>query len=144
LDGRRQQDLAYRHHGPLAASAGGGRLKDASKKIKSGAHILLDGYNGSVIVNPTDQTLFEYGQLVRRQASIEEKLRAIQSWPPSRWTGRKSRFRPTSSRAATSRRSRSLARKGVGLFRTEYLFINRDTLPTRRSNTRLTGRWRRR
>ncbi len=40
--------------------------------------LLLDGYNGSLIVNPTDQTLFEYGQLIRRHASIEEKLQAIQ------------------------------------------------------------------
>src|ERR1700689_2866084 len=34
-------------------------LKDASHKIKTGAPVLLDGYNGSIIVNPTDQTLFE-------------------------------------------------------------------------------------
>ena len=32
-------------------------LRNASKKIQSGAHALLDGYNGLVIVNPTDQTL---------------------------------------------------------------------------------------
>src|SRR5580693_2845935 len=53
-------------------------LKGVAKKLKSGGHALLDGYNGSLIVNPTDQTLFEYGQLVRRHASLEEKLQAIQ------------------------------------------------------------------
>ncbi len=41
-------------------------LKDFSEIIEDGQFVLLDGYNGVVIVNPTDQTLFEYGQLVRR------------------------------------------------------------------------------
>src|SRR5208283_845242 len=56
-------------------------LKDASHKLKTGVHALLDGYNGSIIINPTDQTLFEYGQLIRRQASIEDKLREIKNLP---------------------------------------------------------------
>src|SRR6266850_4364014 len=40
-------------------------LKSASGELESGQSALLDGYNGLIIINPTDQTLFEYGQLVR-------------------------------------------------------------------------------
>ena len=36
-------------------------LKAASQELESGDCVLLDGFNGLVIVNPTDQTLFEYG-----------------------------------------------------------------------------------
>src|SRR5579872_3081721 len=56
-------------------------LRNASRKIKTGADVLLDGYNGLVIVNPTDQTLFEYGRKAQRQVSIEEKLREVQNLP---------------------------------------------------------------
>src|SRR6266568_5980176 len=56
-------------------------LKDASAQLSSGQYALLDGFNGVIIINPTDQTLFEYGQLIKKQVSLEEKLRDIQHKP---------------------------------------------------------------
>jgi phosphotransferase system enzyme I (PtsI) len=105
-------------------------LKDASAKIKTGSHVLLDGYNGSVVVDPTDQTLFEYGQLVRRQASIEEKLRAIQSLVAITLDGQKIVLSANIEQIGDVEAVKEFGADGVGLFRTEYLFINRDTLPT--------------
>src|ERR1039458_5808690 len=43
-------------------------LKDASAQLVNGQQVLLDGHNGVLIVNPSDQTLFEYGQLDRQRA----------------------------------------------------------------------------
>src|SRR6266571_7646592 len=37
-------------------------LKNASAQLESGQYALLDGFNGVIIINPTEQTLFEYGQ----------------------------------------------------------------------------------
>jgi phosphoenolpyruvate-protein phosphotransferase (PTS system enzyme I) len=105
-------------------------LKDASLKIKSGAHVLLDGYNGSVVVNPTDQTLFQYGQLVRRQASIEEKLRAIQSLAAITLDGLKITLSANIGQTGDIQAVQEFGAEGVGLFRTEYLFLNRDSLPS--------------
>jgi phosphotransferase system enzyme I (PtsI) len=105
-------------------------LKDASVKIKNGTHILLDGYNGSVVVNPTDQTLFKYGQLVRQQASIEEKLRAIQALEAITLDGQKITLSANIEQIGDVEAVKEFGAEGVGLFRTEYLFINRDTLPT--------------
>ena len=56
-------------------------LQNVSEELQSGDYALLDGYNGTVIVNPTDQTLFEYGQLAKIKASLGEKLREIQRQP---------------------------------------------------------------
>src|SRR5439155_1070963 len=42
-------------------------LHDASKQLNTGQYVLLDGFNGLLVINPTDQTLFEYGQLVRKR-----------------------------------------------------------------------------
>ncbi|NDE97034.1 MAG: phosphoenolpyruvate--protein phosphotransferase, partial [Verrucomicrobia bacterium] len=36
-------------------------LQDASHRLHTGQTVLLDGFNGLVILNPTDQTLFQYG-----------------------------------------------------------------------------------
>src|SRR5271154_2025596 len=105
-------------------------LKDASHKIKTGVHALLDGYNGTIIVNPTDQTLFQYGQLLRRQASIEDKLREIKNLPAVTLDGGKIILSANIEQAGDGAAVKSHGAEGVGLFRTEYLFINRDTLPT--------------
>src|SRR5579863_593031 len=56
-------------------------LKSASGELQTGQFALLDGFNGIIIVNPTDQTLFEYGQIIRKQVSLQEKLRDIQNKP---------------------------------------------------------------
>src|SRR6266446_164095 len=44
-------------------------LKDASGQLKTGAYALLDGCNGVTVIGPTEQTLYEYGQLVSKQLS---------------------------------------------------------------------------
>jgi phosphoenolpyruvate-protein phosphotransferase (PTS system enzyme I) len=105
-------------------------LKDASHKIKTGTYVLLDGYNGSIILNPTDQTLFEYGQLLRRQASIEDKLREIKALPAITLDGKKIALSANIEKADDGQAVKLYGAEGVGLFRTEYLFINRDSLPT--------------
>ena len=105
-------------------------LKDASHKIKTGVHALLDGYNGTIIVNPTDQTLFQYGQLLRRQASIEDKLREIKNLPAVTLDGGKITLSANIEQAGDGTAVKSFGAEGVGLFRTEYLFINRESLPT--------------
>src|SRR5881397_351466 len=56
-------------------------LRDASRQLESGQDVLLDGFNGLLILNPTDQTLFEYGQLVRKHVTLEEKLRDVYDKP---------------------------------------------------------------
>jgi phosphotransferase system enzyme I (PtsI) len=105
-------------------------LKGVAKRLTTGVHALLDGYNGSLIVNPTDQTLFEYGQLVRRHASIEEKLNAIQGMEAITVDGTKITLAANVEKPSDVEAVQNFGCEGVGLFRTEYLFINRDTLPT--------------
>src|SRR5512140_2605010 len=41
-------------------------LNDASAQLHSGEYVLLDGFTGLIIVNPTEQTLFQYGQVERK------------------------------------------------------------------------------
>ncbi|MGO8700631.1 MAG: phosphoenolpyruvate--protein phosphotransferase [Limisphaerales bacterium] len=105
-------------------------LKEASTRIKSGMHLLLDGYNGSLIVNPTDQSLFEYGQLIRRHASIEEKLQTVQNLPAITLCGKTITLSANIEKSGDVVAVKAFGAEGVGLFRTEYLFINRDSLPT--------------
>jgi phosphotransferase system enzyme I (PtsI) len=105
-------------------------LQVASKKIQSGASALLDGYSGLVIVNPSDQTLFEYGQLAKRHVSLEEKLHEMQLLPAVTLDGKQIVLSANIEQIGDLEAVKFHGAEGVGLFRTEYLFINRESLPT--------------
>jgi phosphoenolpyruvate-protein phosphotransferase (PTS system enzyme I) len=105
-------------------------LKTASEEFATGDYALLDGYNGTVIVRPTDQTLFEYGQLSRIKASLEEKLREIQKQPAVTLDGKFIHLSGNIENLNDIEAVIANGAEGVGLFRTEYLFISRDSLPS--------------
>jgi len=105
-------------------------LQNISQELESGDYALLDGYNGVVIINPTDQTLFEYGQLLKRKASLEEKLHEIEHQPAITLDGKSIHLSANIEAPGDVAAVLAHGADGVGLFRTEFLFINRDKLPT--------------
>src|SRR5437667_2885654 len=105
-------------------------LHDASKQLNTGQYVLLDGFNGLLVVNPTDQTLFEYGQLVRKRVNLQEKLRDIRDEPAVTLDGARVTLSANVEQAADTEHVRACGAEGVGLFRTEYLYLNREVLPS--------------
>jgi len=105
-------------------------LQTATQELDSGDYALLDGYNGTIIVNPTDQTLFEYGQLAKIKASLDEKLREIRNQPTVTLDGQPIHLSANIEDQNDVEAVLACGAEGVGLFRTEFLFINRDKLPT--------------
>jgi phosphoenolpyruvate-protein phosphotransferase (PTS system enzyme I) len=105
-------------------------LKTASEELQTGQYALLDGFNGVLILNPTDQTLFEYGQLIRKQVTLQEKLRDILLKPAVTLDGHRVFLSANVEQPGDADAVKASGAEGVGLFRTEYLFINRDASPT--------------
>ncbi len=119
-------------------------LKSASHELETGQYALLDGFNGVIIINPTDQTLFEYGQIIRKQVSLEEKLRDIQDKPATTLDGHRVILSANVEQAADAergprqrRRRRRLVSHGISVHQP------RAPCRPRRSNTRPIARWRR-
>jgi phosphoenolpyruvate-protein phosphotransferase (PTS system enzyme I) len=104
-------------------------LKNASEELETGQFVLLDGFNGVIITNPTDQTLFEYGQLIRRQATLADKLREVIGQPAVTLDNHRVMLTANVEQAGDAEAVKAAGAEGVGLFRTEYLFINRDKPP---------------
>lgn len=105
-------------------------LKDASSRLQNGQVVLLDGFNGVVVLNPTDQTLFEYGQIEQRQKSFEDRLREIHDQPAVTLDGAQITLSANVEEASDAAEVKLAGGEGVGLFRTEFLFLNRSTLPS--------------
>lgn len=105
-------------------------LQNASHELVTGEYALLDGYNGQIIVNPTDQTLFEYGQLVRKHVTLQEKLRDTRDKPAITLDGERILLLANVEQPSDTEAVFASGAEGVGLFRTEFMFINRSSLPS--------------
>src|SRR5271170_5307702 len=49
-------------------------VRDVTQRVKTGDWMLVDGYEGLVILNPTEATLFRYGKIQSRKKSFEGRM----------------------------------------------------------------------
>ncbi len=105
-------------------------LHDASTQLASGDHVLLDGYNGLIIVNPSDQTLWEYGELEIKKTEVEEKLTQLRETASTTLDGRHVILSANIELPGDMEQVRQNGAEGVGLYRTEFFYLNKSELPT--------------
>lgn len=105
-------------------------LRDATQRLSTGEYALLDGFNGLLIVNPTDQTLYQYGQLAQRYQLIEDRLREVRNLPAVTLDGHRITLSANIESPAEAEEVLAQGAEGVGLFRTEFLFMERIELPS--------------
>jgi phosphoenolpyruvate-protein phosphotransferase (PTS system enzyme I) len=105
-------------------------LHDASQQVESGSHALLDGYSGLLIINPTEQTLYEYGKIESKRHSIEVSLETLKDLPGETLDKHKILLAANIEMPDDVPQVVLNGADGVGLFRTEYIFISRDDIPS--------------
>ena len=106
-------------------------LKDASNQLETGQYALLDGYQrrASSSIRPTRR----FSNTGRSSASRSRCRKSCGISRPSRrsrWTGIACILSANIEQATDAEEVRANGAEGVGLFRTEYLFINREASPT--------------
>ncbi len=105
-------------------------LHDATLKLKTGQEVLLDGYNGLLILNPTPETLWHYGELKGRQALVTEQLSGLRETKSTTRDGRHIVLSANIELPDDVVSVLANGAEGIGLYRTEFLYLNRPTLPT--------------
>ncbi len=105
-------------------------LGDITKKVEPGSTIILDGIKGLVIVNPTSEQIKRYEKERKKFLVYKKNLEILKSLPNQTLDGREIEL----SANIADPREVNLAIKegaeGIGLYRTEYLYMNRNTLPS--------------
>ena len=104
-------------------------LHDASTQLATGDHILLDGYNGLIIVNPSDQTLWEYGELEIKKTEVEEKLTQLRETASTTLDGRHVILSANIELPEDVEVVKKSGAEGIGLYRTEFMFLNKPDVP---------------
>ena len=105
-------------------------LHDATEKLESGQHVLLDGYTGVLIVDPTPETLSYYGEIEVRKDRVTKELRQLREIPSTTSDGRHIVLSANIELPGDVEAVSENGAEGIGLYRTEFLFVNRDTLPS--------------
>jgi len=105
-------------------------LHDVTEKLESGQHVLLDGYTGALIVDPAAETLAYYGEVELRKGLITKELKRLRETPSTTADGRHIVLSANIELPGDVESVAENGAEGIGLYRTEFLFVNRDTLPT--------------
>src|SRR5213082_3230228 len=105
-------------------------LHDITAKLETGQHVLVDGSDGLLIVNPAPETIGHYAELESRRARVVAQLKELRT---TRSTTRDGRHIVLSANIELPEDVESVAANGadgIELYHTEFLYLNRTTLPT--------------
>jgi len=104
-------------------------LRNLSQNLETGESVLLDGYNGLLIVNPSEETLREYGELESRKVKVAKQLTELRETKSTTRDGRHIVLSANIELPDEIDAVISNGAEGIGLYRTEFLYLNRSSLP---------------
>lgn len=104
-------------------------LDEFSSYAKPYDDIIVDGISGQVIINPEPETVRLYKQAQDRFLELEKDLLTLKDYPAVTLDGRIIELSGNIEIDEEVEDVISHGAKGIGLFRTEYFFITRGTLP---------------
>ena len=105
-------------------------LHDVTEKLETGQHVLLDGTNGLLIVDPTPGMLAHYGEIESRRVKVVTQLKELRETKSTTRDGRHIVLSANIELPGDVDAVAANGAEGIGLYRTEFLYLNRNTLPT--------------
>lgn len=96
---------------------------------RAGQQVILDGYNGELILNPTPETRDYYRALQQEKDKAYQALVDMRDLPSETLDGRHIRLAANVEFAHEYDAIRRSGAEGVGLFRTEFFLLGGDSIP---------------
>lgn len=103
-------------------------LHDATEHVRSGDEVIIDGTEGTVVIHPTAAVLGEYRNKQRSYAAHDAELLATRELPSVTPDGVQIKLLANIESASEVAAARQYGAAGVGLFRSEFLYLRRPTL----------------
>lgn len=105
-------------------------LHDATSKIRSGDRIIVDGYNGLVVINPTEDRLHTYGDLAKERRAQNRIYQTALAEQSETKDGASIKLMSNIEGAQEMDQVLAMNSMGVGLFRTEGIFLRHHGYPS--------------
>jgi phosphotransferase system enzyme I (PtsI) len=105
-------------------------LKDITEKVKECDIVIVDGTEGVIIVNPDEEALTKYKEKELKLKTYEKGLEDSTCLPTQTRRGHQVKLSANIEILEEMPLILSYGAAGIGLYRTEFLYINRQKLPT--------------
>jgi phosphotransferase system enzyme I (PtsI) len=99
------------------------------RELADGVTLILDGRTGRVIVDPDPSTIAEYRKQITDLAAVSRELMRFVDLPAETKDGVAMRLLANVDQIDEAREALRYGAEGIGLYRTEFLFLNRHDLP---------------
>lgn len=104
-------------------------VMDATQNIRNGETLICDGFKGKVFVNPSDREIKEYSQKHQEYLKQKEALKAFIDRETITKNGIKKAVYGNIGKPEDVQNVVQNSGEGIGLFRTEFLFMDRENEP---------------
>jgi phosphotransferase system enzyme I (PtsI) len=117
--------IIARSQGIPAVSGVGGILR----QVHTGDTLIVDGRDGHVIINPDPEARSAYRKLEREFFHLRDQLAENRDQPARTADGVDLELQANINNVSETRASAAMGASGVGLFRTEYIFLTHPSIP---------------
>jgi len=105
-------------------------LEVATSLINGGDPLIIDGETGEVVINPTEEVSQSFLERKHRTKSFEREILKYASLPAETRDGVRIRLQANIEMVEEISSAKMHGAEGIGLYRTEILYLNRKDLPT--------------
>jgi len=105
-------------------------LKNITTTIKQGDYVIIDGDSGKVLINPDAENIAFYNKLKEECEKIKQGLQSFKDQASVTFDGKKVELAGNIGTPEDITGLLNNGAEGVGLFRTEFIYMNRECLPT--------------
>ncbi|CUI17489.1 phosphoenolpyruvate-protein phosphotransferase [Candidatus Protochlamydia naegleriophila] len=92
--------------------------------------MIVDGRTGQIILNPTEATLYKYELLKLKMSCQVKAFEEVINWPAQTYDGYEVRLHANLEVAHEIDLLHQLGGRGIGLFRSEYIFLPQNEIPS--------------
>jgi phosphotransferase system enzyme I (PtsI) len=105
-------------------------LGDITSEVNGGDNIIIDGNHGVVILNPDAQTIAEHRETEKRRLAADRELASLADLPARTLDGHDISLQANIEFPAEVDDAIARGATGIGLYRTEFLYLAREHEPT--------------
>ena len=104
--------------------------EDRIDKIADGDHVIIDGERGEITINPTPDEIAAYSDKIKKQQELAAHYAALKDLPAVTPDGVKVELMANIGTHMDVDNAMNYGAEGVGLFRSEFVFMGRQEIPT--------------
>ena len=103
---------------------------DITKKVQNGQRVIVDGFEGSAIVEPSTNDVKQYQKITDKFMNVRQQWKKMIDQPSVTADGQRYKISANIGSSVDISSAIENGADGVGLFRTEFLYMKSDHLPT--------------